>query len=54
MIGMELKGALDTILWRFENTDDLSPRELGIAVHCEVVRIHRISVAASGAADRSR
>lgn len=40
LIGMEMKGALDTILWRFEHTDDLTPRDLGIAVHCEVVRIH--------------
>lgn len=36
----EVRGAMGTIRHRWEHTDDWSPRELGIAVHAELVRIH--------------
>lgn len=39
-IAVELRQSLETIAYRWEHTDDWSPRELGIAVHAEVVRIH--------------
>lgn len=39
-IGVELQESLGTIRYRWEHTDDWSPRELGIAVHAETVRIH--------------
>ncbi len=39
-IAVELRGSLETIRYRWENTDDWSPRQLGIAVHAETVRIH--------------
>jgi fido (protein-threonine AMPylation protein) len=39
-IAVELRGSLDSILWRWNNTEDWSPRELGIAAHAETVRIH--------------
>ena len=39
-IAVELRGALESILYRWQRTDDWTPRELGIAVHAEVVRIH--------------
>jgi Fic family protein len=31
---------LDTILCRWENTDDWAPHELGVVTHAETVRIH--------------
>ncbi|MBD8207943.1 MULTISPECIES: Fic family protein [unclassified Microbacterium] len=39
-ISVELRSSLDTILYRWTHTDDWSPRQLGIAVHADVVRIH--------------
>jgi fido (protein-threonine AMPylation protein) len=39
-IAVELRNALDTIAYRWEHTDDWTPRQLGIAVHAETVRIH--------------
>lgn len=39
-ISTQLRQALDTIAYRWSHTDDWSARELGIAVHAEVVRIH--------------
>lgn len=40
LISGELRASLDTILYRWEHTSDWTPRELGIAVHAELVRIH--------------
>jgi fido (protein-threonine AMPylation protein) len=40
MIATELRSSLDTIRYRWDNTDDWSARELGIAAHAETVRIH--------------
>lgn len=39
-IAVELRAAFDTLRYRWEHTDDWTPRELGIAVHAETVRIH--------------
>lgn len=39
-IAGELRASLETIVYRWEHTDDWTPRELGIAVHAETVRIH--------------
>lgn len=39
-ISEELRATLGTVLYRWEHTEDWSPRELGMAVHAEVVRIH--------------
>lgn len=39
-IGVELRSALDTIAYRWEHTEDWSPRQLGVVVHAETVRIH--------------
>lgn len=39
-IAVELRQSLDTIVYRWEHTEDWSARELGIAVHAEAVRIH--------------
>ena len=39
-IVVELRNALDNIVFRWEHTDDWTARELGIAVHAETVRIH--------------
>lgn len=36
----ELRATLDTILWRWRNSHDWTPRQLGVAVHAETVRIH--------------
>ncbi|ATD72871.1 hypothetical protein HGA01_20160 [Gordonia amicalis] len=35
-----MRNTLDSIAWRWEHTDDWTPRQLGIAVHAETVRIH--------------
>jgi len=40
LIAVSLRESLDTIQYRWEQTDDWTPRELGIAVHAETVRIH--------------
>ncbi|MEV0105224.1 Fic family protein [Nocardia sp. NPDC050799] len=39
-IAVELRMSLETIHYRWNCTDDWSPRRLGIAVHAETVRIH--------------
>jgi fido (protein-threonine AMPylation protein) len=39
-ISVELRNSLENIRYRWEHTDDWNPRQLGIAVHAEVVRIH--------------
>lgn len=39
-ISMELRNAFDNIRYRWEHTNDWTPRELGVAVHAETVRIH--------------
>jgi fido (protein-threonine AMPylation protein) len=39
-IAVQLRSSLDTIRYRWEHTDDWSPRQLGIAAHAETVRIH--------------
>lgn len=39
-IQVELRNSCDSLVYRWENTDDWSARELGIAVHAEVVRVH--------------
>lgn len=39
-IAVELRGSIDTIRYRWENTEDWTPRQLGIAAHAETVRIH--------------
>lgn len=39
-VAVELRNSLDTIRYRWEHTIDWTPRELGIAVHAEAVRVH--------------
>ena len=39
-IAVDLRNSLDTILYRWENTDDWTPHELGVVAHAETVRIH--------------
>ncbi len=39
-IAVDLRNSLGTILYRWENTDDWSPLELGVVAHAETVRIH--------------
>jgi fido (protein-threonine AMPylation protein) len=39
-IAVQLRSSLDTFRYRWEHTDDWSPRQLGIASHAETVRIH--------------
>lgn len=39
-IAVDLHNSLGTILYRWDNTDDWTPRELGVAAHAETVRIH--------------
>lgn len=39
-VAAELRGSLDSILFRWEHTDDWDARQLGVAVHAETVRIH--------------
>ncbi|BBY57673.1 Fic family protein [Mycolicibacterium sarraceniae] len=40
LIAVELRSTLGSIAWRWEHTDDWTPRQLGIVVHAETVRIH--------------
>lgn len=40
LIAAELRGSLETISYRWQHTDDWTPRALGIAAHAESVRIH--------------
>jgi fido (protein-threonine AMPylation protein) len=39
-IAVDLRNSLGTILYRWENTGDWTPYELGIVAHAETVRIH--------------
>lgn len=39
-ISAELRASLENIQFRWRHTNDWTPRELGIAVHAETVRIH--------------
>jgi fido (protein-threonine AMPylation protein) len=39
-IAVELRISLDAIAYRWDHTDDWTPRQLGIVVHAETVRIH--------------
>jgi fido (protein-threonine AMPylation protein) len=39
-IAVELRTALDDVRYRWDETDDWTPRELGIAAHAATVRIH--------------
>ena len=39
-IAVEVRNAFGTIGYRWEHTDDWTARQLGIAVHAEIVRIH--------------
>jgi fido (protein-threonine AMPylation protein) len=40
LIATELRSSLDAIRYRWDHTDDWTPRQLGIAAHAEIVRIH--------------
>ncbi|MCX6482538.1 MAG: Fic family protein [Mycobacterium sp.] len=39
-IAVELRNALQSIAYRWDQTDDWTPRQLGIVVYAETVRIH--------------
>lgn len=39
-IAVELRSTLDSIRYRWERTDDFTPRVLGVIIHAETVRIH--------------
>lgn len=39
-IAVDLRSSMDTISWRWQHTNDWTPRELGIAAHAETVRVH--------------
>lgn len=39
-IAVELRNSVETIRYRWQHTEDWTPRELGITVHAETVRIH--------------
>lgn len=39
-IAVELRSSIDNILYRWQHTSDWTPRELGVALHAETVRIH--------------
>ncbi|MGW5385947.1 Fic family protein [Nocardia sp. NPDC003963] len=39
-IAVDLRSSLETIRYRWQHTEDWSPRQLGIAAHAETVRIH--------------
>ncbi|MDA4893245.1 Fic family protein [Streptomyces sp. MS2A] len=40
LIAVELRGLLGNIHYRWEHAEDWTPRERGVAVHAETVRIH--------------
>jgi fido (protein-threonine AMPylation protein) len=40
LVAVELRNSLDTIRYRWKHTADWTPRQLGIAVHAEAVRVH--------------
>ncbi|HEY5857334.1 MAG TPA: Fic family protein [Aldersonia sp.] len=39
-VAVQLRGCLDTIRYRWRHTDDWTPRELGVVVPAETVRVH--------------
>ncbi len=39
-IAVELRASLESITYRWQHTKDWTPRQVGIAVHAETVRIH--------------
>jgi fido (protein-threonine AMPylation protein) len=39
-VAVELRNALDNIRYRWDHTDDWTPRELGVVTHAEAVRVH--------------
>lgn len=39
-VPLELRASMETIRYRWNNTEDWTARDLGIAVHAEGVRIH--------------
>ncbi|MBB2976141.1 fido (protein-threonine AMPylation protein) [Microbacterium endophyticum] len=39
-IALDLRTSIETIQYRWDHTEDWTPRELGVAVHAECVRIH--------------
>ncbi|MGL5865057.1 MAG: Fic family protein [Dermatophilaceae bacterium] len=39
-VAVELRNAMDDLRYRWEHTDDWTPRDLGIVVHAEAVRVH--------------
>ncbi len=39
-IAVKLRNTFDNIRYRWQHTDDWTPRRLGIAVHAETVRVH--------------
>ncbi|WP_218854579.1 Fic family protein [Paractinoplanes atraurantiacus] len=40
LIAVELRSGLENVKYRWGHTDDWNPRQLGIATHAEMVRIH--------------
>jgi hypothetical protein len=42
-IAVELRSTLDTIAYRWEHTDDWTPRQLGIVMRAETVLIHPLA-----------
>lgn len=40
LIAVEIRGALETIRYRWQHTADWTARELGVTAHAETVRIH--------------
>lgn len=39
-VAVELRNAFDNIRYRWNHTDDWTPRDLGIVAHAETVRVH--------------
>lgn len=39
-VAVELRNAIDSIRYRWSQTNDWTPRELGMVVHAETVRVH--------------
>jgi fido (protein-threonine AMPylation protein) len=39
-VAIELRTSLDNIRYRWDQTDDWTPRELGVVAHAETVRVH--------------
>lgn len=45
-IAVELRNSIESIRFRWEHTDDWTPRELGIVLHAETVRVHPLGARA--------